>query len=77
VPATNLDLLGAGDGAKHNLAKAALGKGPIGDAADYLEAALDDGHAPVVTIEDEPGDVLARHLGELLLEDVLEAGQDD
>jgi hypothetical protein len=71
------DLLRARDGAEDNLRKASLGKGPVGDAADDLQPVFDDGHRDVLAVENEAGNVLAGHLGELALEDVLETHKDD
>lgn len=77
MAAVAFHLLCAGDSAEHDLCKAALWERAVGDATDHLQAVLDNGEGPVVAIKDETRNVLARHVGELLLEDVLESGEDD
>lgn len=74
---THLDLLSTSDSTEHNFGEFLSLEGAIGNAADDLESSLDDGHAVVSAIVDESSNVLARHLGKLLLENVLEAGEDD
>lgn len=73
----DLDLLGTCDGAKDDLCELPRLERAVGDPADNLQPALDDRHRVVVPVKHESGDVLARHLGQLLLENVLEAGEDD
>lgn len=77
VGAVTLDLLIGADSAKDNLGEAAALEGAVGDAADDLERLLDDGNGEMGPVVDEAGDVVLGHLGELLLEDAFEAGEDD
>lgn len=69
------DLLGAGDCAEYDLAKASRVKWTICDATDYLIASFDNGHTPVIPIKDKPRDILAWHFRQLTLEDVFQACQ--
>lgn len=48
-----------------------------GNSPNDLERLLDDGHTQVRPIVYEAGYIVLGHLGELLLEDTLEAGKDD
>lgn len=63
ISLTHLDLLGTVDGAEYDLGKASTFKGSVADPADDPPALLHDGHTDVVLVEDQSGDVLARHLG--------------
>lgn len=74
---THLDLLRPRDRAEDDLGKLPRLKRPICDPSYDLKSPLDDRHAVVIPVVNETGDVLSRHLGELLLEDVLEAGEND
>lgn len=75
--AVSLDLLVGTDGAKDDFGKLAAFKGSVGDAADDFEGLLDDGDGQMGSIVDESRNVVLGHFGELLLEDALEAGEDD
>ena len=46
---------------------------PVRDTADDLERLLDNRHGQVGSIIDQPCNVVSRHLGQLLLEDVLQS----
>ena len=74
---TDPDLLRASDGAKDNLAECSPVERAVRDATNDLVAFLDNGKTPVVPVEDKARDVLSWHLGQLALEDVLEAREDD
>ena len=69
------DLLGTGDCAEYDLAEASGVEWTVCDAADHLIACFDDGHTPVIPIENKPCDILAGHLWQLTLEDVLQTCQ--
>ena len=43
--------------------------------ADDLQRLFNNGHAQVISVVDESGDVFSRHLGQLFLEDILQTGQ--
>lgn len=73
----SLDLLVGADGAKDDFGKLAAFEGSIGDAAHDFEGLLDDGDGQMGSIVDESRDVVFGHFGELLLEDALEACEDD
>lgn len=75
--AVTFDLLVRTNGAEDNLGEAAALEGTVCDAADDLEGLLDDGDGQVGTVVDKARDVILGHLGELFLEDALQAGEDD
>lgn len=72
-----LDLLIGTDGAKDDFGKLAAFEGSVGDAAHDFEGLLDDGDGQMGSIVDESRNIVLGHFGELLLEDALEAGEDD
>lgn len=77
VRTVSLDLLVGADGAKDDFGKLAAFEGSVGDAAHDFEGLLDDGNGQMGSIVDESRDVVLGHFRELLLEDALEAGEDD
>jgi len=76
-PTTHLDLLRAIDSAEDNLRKAPRLERPITDPAYHAPSLLDNRHADVVLVEHQAGDILPRHLRQLLLEEILEADEKD
>lgn len=62
----------AGHRAEGDFPELLLHEGPVGDAP-YRDALLGEHDGAVVAIEDEADDVLLRHLGQLLVEDLLES----
>jgi hypothetical protein len=73
----SLDLLIGADGTKDDFGELAAFEGSVGDAAHDLEGLLDDGDRQMGSVVDESRNVVFGHFGELLLEDALEAGEDD
>jgi len=52
-------------------------EGPVRDTSDDLERLLDDRHRQMGAIVDQARDIVSRHLGQLLLKDVLQTREDD
>lgn len=74
---TYLDLLCPRDSTEDDLGKLSRVERAVRDASDDLKSSLDNRHTVMISIIDESSNVLSRHLGELLLEDVLEPREDD
>jgi len=73
----DFDLLRARDSTKNDFSKLAVVERPIGDTVNNLERLLYDCHAQVLSVVDETGNILPRHLGKLLLGYFLQTRQYD
>ena len=74
---TNFDLINGGSSKENDLCESSMWKRAKTDTAYNLEAPLDDSKAARVAVVDQARDVLARHLGQLLLEERLETCEED
>ena len=74
MSAVALDLLVAGDGAEDDLGEALAGEGTEANPSNR-SAVLDQSKCLVLGVKHQPGDVLLRHPGQLVGEDVLEGNQ--
>src|SRR5271155_2383283 len=52
-------------------------EGTIGDSSDDLERFLYNGHTEMISVVNQPSNVLSGHLGKLFLKDILQPCQDD
>lgn len=50
-------------------------EGAVGDASHHQAVLLDDGHAAMPAVQHKASNVLSRHVGQLLAEDVLQSNQ--
>ncbi len=73
----SFNLLVRGDSAEDDLGELATLEWAICDSSDDFEWVLHDSHAQMCAVVDKACDVVFRHLWELLLEDALQAGEDD
>lgn len=76
-PWTHLDLFGTSNCAKHDFRKPTMIERAVRDSSYDLQTAFHNRHTVMVPIQDKTGDVLARHLGKLPLENVLETSEKD
>lgn len=67
-----LDLFVGSDRTEGNLPKVLLVEGAVGDAPHHISFPPDDGHRAMPPIKHQAGNVLSRHVGQLLGKDVLQ-----
>jgi hypothetical protein len=74
---TDLDLLRTVDSAKDDLCEPSTLERSIANPTNDLPTSLDNSHGDVILVEYQTGNILARHLGKLTLEQVLETDEQD